>query len=75
MHWLGVIGSRRRTDREAIKADEVLAFAAPDRKGGTEHTIRCAERLGRRRAVNGRPGASPEPSCRDNSMLASDALV
>jgi predicted Rossmann fold nucleotide-binding protein DprA/Smf involved in DNA uptake len=31
----------------AAMADSLLAFVAPDRKGGTEHTVGCAERLGK----------------------------
>ncbi|MBM4037037.1 MAG: hypothetical protein FJ290_00870 [Planctomycetes bacterium] len=36
-----------RNAEVASMADSLLAFVAPDRKGGTEHTVGCAERAGK----------------------------
>jgi predicted Rossmann fold nucleotide-binding protein DprA/Smf involved in DNA uptake len=42
-----------RNLRIAGGCDVMLAFVAPDRRGGTEHAIRCAEALGKRIMVSG----------------------
>jgi len=39
---------RRRNQTIAEDCDVVVALVAPDRKGGTEMTVRAAEKLGRR---------------------------
>ena len=45
--WQWAKRAYARNEQIAERCDELLAFVAADRKGGTEHTIACARKLGK----------------------------
>jgi predicted Rossmann fold nucleotide-binding protein DprA/Smf involved in DNA uptake len=57
----------------AAACEVMLAFVAPDRRGGTEDAIRCAEALGKRVMVCGPPSAALSRGERDGMGAAGRA--
>lgn len=49
--WAWTRRYHERNERLAEACDGMLAFVADDRRGGTEHAIACARRLGKRVVV------------------------